>query len=240
MARETPSVLHFRASSMAPRIAWLASGAGRIPFGPGELDPGGETGGLVIGRGFDQTQILDVAHQRGHAVIAQSPRMKTGWGERRPQGVHFGERGQVGGVAEIVGELSPGEAGTGRGFHSDHADFFSTPELGAQERKHQPAKVGSAPGAPHQNIGIIVGHSHLFHGFQPHNGLVKQDMVQNRAQSVICVIPLGGHFHGLRNGNAETARMFWIFGQECRGPTGFRWTEKPRSARHRFPSSARR
>ena len=99
------SILH-RASGglmfiLLPLIVWLFDTS--VYWDLYQLDAGGETGGLVIGRGFDQTQILDVAHQRGHTVVAQAARVDARRNEGAAQRVHFHQRRQVAGVAEVVG-----------------------------------------------------------------------------------------------------------------------------------------
>jgi hypothetical protein len=105
--------------------AWLASGAGRMPSARANSHSRLETTDLVVGARLDQAQLLDVADQRRHAVIAQATGVEAGRGEGRTQGVHLGEWGQMRGVAEVVGIRDHGSgSGQAAGSISDDANLL--------------------------------------------------------------------------------------------------------------------
>ena len=82
-------------------------GRGDDALGAGELDAGGKGVELLDGAGFDQAEVHDVRDQRGHAVVAQAAGVDAGRHEGAAQGVHLDQRGEVAGVAEVVGEAGP-------------------------------------------------------------------------------------------------------------------------------------
>jgi len=78
---------------------------GRCPRA-GELNAGGEGVKLLDAGGIDQVEVFDVRDQRGHAVVAQASGVNAGRNEGAAKGVHLDQRGEVAGVAEVVGELA--------------------------------------------------------------------------------------------------------------------------------------
>ena len=105
------------------------------PLGARELHAGVEAGGLVIGLGLDQAELLHMADHRRHAVIAQPAGVEAGRRESGAQRVHLGERREVRGVAEIVGVAALGERRAGGGFDGDESPFPAAAQLRAEERK---------------------------------------------------------------------------------------------------------
>ena len=96
--------------------------------------------------------------------------------------MHLYQRGQVPGVAEIVGVLAAGQGRTGSRFDGNHLHIFSAPQLFAEERKRNAGEIRSAAGAADDDIRIIACHFKLFDGFLADHGLVHQYVVENAAQ----------------------------------------------------------
>ncbi len=90
-------------------------------LGAGEGDAGLEALELVVGARLDQPELLQVTHQRCHAVITQAARVESGRDERGPQGVHLHQRRQVRRVAEVVGVRPSCERRAGGRLHGDDA-----------------------------------------------------------------------------------------------------------------------
>src|SRR5271166_3020627 len=63
------------------------------PFASGEQDARFETRRLMIGARLDEAKLLQVADQRRHAMIAQSPGVKARRDELRPKRMHLDEGG---------------------------------------------------------------------------------------------------------------------------------------------------
>lgn len=196
-------------------------GGGDDAFGFGELDAGGEAGGLVVGFGFDEAEFLHVADERGHAVVAEAAGVESWRGEGGAERVHFDERREVGGIAEVIGVGAAGEGGAGGGFDCDDAGFLASAESGTDEGEGDAGEVGSAAGATDDDIGVIIGHLELFDGFDADDGLVEQDVVEDGAQGVFGIFRLGGDFHGFRDGDTEAAGVVGALGEDGASGLGF-------------------
>jgi hypothetical protein len=85
-------------------------GRGHDALGAANSTPASKHSRLVVGHGLDQAQLLQVRHQRRHAVVAQAAGVEARRREGRAQRVHLGQRRQVAGVAEVVGVLAARQA----------------------------------------------------------------------------------------------------------------------------------
>ena len=72
MVLASPVTLHFRASSMAVRMAWQDSGAGMMPSARANWDAGLEGGDLVHCGDLDQALMGQLGDQGGGPVVAQA------------------------------------------------------------------------------------------------------------------------------------------------------------------------
>ena len=113
------------------------------------------------------------------------------------------------------------KAGTSRRLDSDDAIPGTAAELGAKERQHQAGEVGSPAGAADKDVGLIAGEGHLLHGLQAQHGLVKEHVVEHRAEGVLGVVALRGDFDGFRDGDAERSGMIGIARED--GSAGLRF-----------------
>ncbi len=196
-------------------------GRGQDAFSAGKHHSGLKAGELWIGLRFDQPQLLEVANERSHAVIAQSPRVEPWRHEGRAERVHLGERGEMRRVTEVVSILAFGERRTRRRLHRDEAHVGSAAQLLAQEREHDPCEVGPTSGTPHDHVRIGVGHRHLLNRFFSHDRLVQQHMVQHAAERVFGVVALCCQLDGLRDGDAQAPRGVWVLCQNVASRLGF-------------------
>lgn len=162
---------------------------------------------LGVGGGLHQAQLLAVTHQRCHAVVAEPAGVETRRREGAAEGVHLGQRGHVAGVAEVVGVLAARERRAGRRLDCHDARLAPAAQRLADEGKGDAREVGAATSAAHHYVGPGVGHMHLLHGFQADDGLMHQHVVEHRAECVLGVLALHRQLHGLRNCNAEAARV---------------------------------
>ena len=182
---------------MAAATAWLASGAGMMPSARANWMPAAKASNCCTVVGFGQSQIDDMRNQRRHAVIAQPAGMDSGRNERAAQGVHLHQRGQVAGIAEVIGKAALGQAGASGRFDGNHARAALALELAADVRHHEAGKIRSAAGAADDHVRIVAGQRHLLNRFLADHGLVQQHVIQHAAQRVLGVGILGGHFHSL-------------------------------------------
>jgi hypothetical protein len=138
-----------------------------------------------------------------------------------PRGVHLGQRGQMRGIAEVIGIRATGQGGTGRRFNRDDANLLPAAQLRADKGEGDAGEIGAAAGAGHDHIGIVVRPFPTAPSFQPDHRLMQQHMVQHRAKRVFGVVALDGDFHRLGNSDAETARMIRTLGENRSAASGF-------------------
>ena len=87
-------------------------GGGHDAFGAGELDARRETLRLRFGDGLHEAELVDVADEGRHAVVAEPTGVDGVGHEVVTEGVHLHERRESSGVAEVVGVVPTGEART--------------------------------------------------------------------------------------------------------------------------------
>jgi hypothetical protein len=182
-------------------------------LGTGEADAGLEALGLADRLGLDQAQLVDVAEQRRHAVVAQPAGVDGVRDEVVAQRVHLHHRREARGVAVVVAVLALGQAGAGRRLHAPDDRVDPAGQLLAQERERQPAEVGPAAGASHDDVRGVTDHGQLGERLLADDGLVQQDVVEHAAQGVVGVLGLGGHLHRLADRDAQAARAVRVLGQ---------------------------
>ena len=175
---------------------------------------------LLHGCGFGQAEIDDVRNQRRHAVIAQAAGVNSRRHKGAAEGVHLDQRREMAGVAEVVSEAALGEAGAGGGLDGHDARVALALELAAQKGHHEAGKVRSAAGAADDDIGFVAGQRHLLDGFLADDGLVEQHVIQHAAERVLGVGVFGGHFDGLRDGDAERAVRVGMLGENGAAAVG--------------------
>ena len=128
-------------------------------------------------------------------------------GPPRAHGSRRNERSKVRRVAEIVRIGAAREARARGRLDGDDSYLAPTPQLRAQERKHDAGEIGTATSAADDHVGIVVGHLHLRHGFLPDHCLMEQHVVQYAAERVLGVVALRGDLDRLGDRDAQTPRM---------------------------------
>ena len=111
------------------------------------------------------------------------------------------------GVAEVVDVLALGEARRRLGLDGDDSKVLPPPaQLVLEEGEREPAEVRAAPDAADEDVRAVARHLELPLGLQPDDRLVRQHVVQHRAERVLRVLPLGRLLDRLRDRHAEAAR----------------------------------
>ena len=115
------------------------------------------------------------------------------------EGVHGHQRGQAGGVAEVVGVDALGQRrARGRlGGHEARGPAVAQPRVG------QPGEVRASADAADHHVGPVAGELHLGDRLLPDHRLVQQDVVEHAAQRVVRPVVLGGDLDRLRDGDPE-------------------------------------
>ena len=93
-----------------------------------------ENGCLLNGSGLHEPVMVELAEDGGHAVEAQAAGVVRRGDESAAESVHLCERADHARVAEVIGELSPGEAWARSRLHCDDLIIRLASELLAHER----------------------------------------------------------------------------------------------------------
>ena len=118
------------------------------PLAAGEQHRRGEDVALEVGLGADQAVAQELRDERRRAVVAQAAGVDRGRHEVVAERVHRDERGELPGVAEVVGEDAAGRA-SGRPRARTRARRCSRPAIFSRMNgKASPAKFEPPPTQP--------------------------------------------------------------------------------------------
>ncbi len=93
--------------------------------------------------------------------------------------MHLGQWCHLAGVTEVVGIFAARERRAGCRLDSDDTRLRTAAQAGADVRKGDAGKVGTAAGAADDHVGIGISHGHLLHRLNADDGLVHQHVVQH-------------------------------------------------------------
>ena len=147
-------------------------------------------------------------------MVAQAAGVAGRGDEAGAQGIHPGHGGDLAGVAEVVGVPPPGEGGAGGRLHRHDAGILLPGELIPHEGGDESSQVGAAAGAAHHHVGILPQLGQGGGRLQADDGLVKEDLVEHRAQDIAAVGGGGGPLHRLGDGAAQAAGGAGVLGQD--------------------------
>ena len=131
--------------------------------------------------------------------------MEAGRYEVGTECIHLHQRGELGGIAVVIGEETLRQRRAGRGLDGDQLDVAPAAQLLAQEGEGDAGEVAAAAGAADDHVRVVAGHLQLLLCLETRDRLVQQDMIQHAAERVFGVVALGGQLDGLADGDAETA-----------------------------------
>ncbi len=153
----------------------------------------------------------ELAHQGGVAVVAEPARVDAGGDEGVPQGVHRDEGGELPRVAEVVGEVAPGEGGAGRRLGGDEAHLLPG-DLVRREGEGRSREVAPAPAAADHDVRTLLARDReLLFGLEPDHGLVEHDVVEDAPEGVLRVVVGSGVLDGLADGDPQASRRVRVF-----------------------------
>ena len=182
------------------------------PFGSGPLHPGRKSFNLVKCPGLDDFFFEQVADDRRHPMIPEAARVDGCRYEIVSQGVHGQKGSGHGRIPEIVGKRTTGHGWARGGLCRDNRDILAV-DLVPHIRETDPRKVAAPTGAPHNHIGIDADFLQLLLGFQSHNRLMQEHMIQNAPQRIARLLIGNSIFNGLANGYTQASRGIGIFSQ---------------------------
>ena len=136
------------------------------------------------------------------------------------QRVHSQQRRGLGGVAEVVAELTSRQAGADGGLDGDEARGAALFTSSTVERKGNAAEVRPSTDAGHHDVGRLPGHLHLALGLKADDRLMQENVVEHAAERVLRPDAPTRGLDGLRDGEAEGSRRIPTLGQ--RVPPGLR------------------
>ncbi len=117
-------------------------------LGLGEEQGGAEDLVLLHRLGGDEALVEKGAHDGGGAVVAEAPRVHGGGHEVVAQGVHLHDRGELGRVAVVEGELALREARAGGGLHGDGGELLTRRTYRGRKGMAMPPKFEPPPWHP--------------------------------------------------------------------------------------------
>ena len=187
---------------------------GQEAFAAGEQLRGFEDVGLLNGDGFHVTVVVELGEDRAHAVVAETAGVVGAGDEAGAEGIHLCERSDLTGVAEVVGELASRQGRAGGGLDGDDAVVGFASQFLAHEGGDETAEVGTAAGTADDDVG---GHVDLFKsrlGFETDDGLMQEDLVQDRTEDVAVTFLRDFRFDRFGNGAAERAGGVGVFRED--------------------------
>ena len=132
-------------------------GGGEDALHPGKVGGRLKDLGLLHTGGLNEAVVVELADHRAHAVVPQAAGVVGRGDEAGAQGVHLGQGADHARVAEVIGELAPGEAGAGGGLHGDDPVVGLPPELLPHKGGDETAQVGENYGEPYILLAQMYG-----------------------------------------------------------------------------------
>ena len=124
------------------------------------------------------------------------------------------------GVAEVIGEAAPGQAGAGGRLHGDNPVVPLPAEHLAGEGGDEAAQVGAAAGAADDDVRLDAVLVQGDAGLQADDALVEQHLVQDRAEDVAVALLAGGGLDGLGDGAAQGPGGAGVLGEDLPADVG--------------------
>ena len=129
--------------------------------------------------------------------------------------VRANSRGAVSAVSpNVVLEGALGEGGAGRRLDGEEAEVPALAGLVRHEGEHEAGEVGASSDAADDDVGGVVGQLHLLARLEADHRLVQQHVVEDAAEGVLGVLPLGGVLDGLGDGDPQRPRRVRVPGQD--------------------------
>ncbi len=133
---------------------------------------------------FHESVVVELRERRAHAVVAKTARVVGRRNEAGAERVHFCQRADHAGVAEVVGESAAREARAGRRLDGNDPVVLFAAQLLPHKRRNQTAEVRAAAGAADDDVGLDAVFIQSGFCFQTDDRLVKQNLIENAAENV--------------------------------------------------------
>ena len=170
---------------------------------------------LLDGAGLHVAVVIQLRDDGAHAVVAQAAGVVRRGDEAAAERVHLGQRADLAGVAEVVGEPAARETRAGGGLDGDEPIVALAAQLLAHERGDEAAEVAAAAGAANDNIRhdavFVKGRFRL----QADDRLVQKHLIEHAAEHVAVAGGRGGDLDGLADRAAERAGRAGVLGEDA-------------------------
>ena len=158
---------------------------------------------LLDGAGLHVAVVVQLRDDGAHAVVAQAAGVVRRGDEAAAERVHLGQRADLTGVAEVVGEPAAREARAGGGLDGDEPIVALAAQFLTHEWGDEATEVAAAAGAADNNIRhnavFVKGRFRL----QTDDRLVQQHLIEHAAEHVAVAGGRGGDLDGLADRAAE-------------------------------------
>ena len=170
---------------------------------------------LLDGAGLHVAVVVQLRDDGAHAVVAQAAGVVRRGDEAAAERVHLGQRADLTGVAEVVGEPAAREARAGGGLDGDEPIVALAAQFLTHEWGDEATEVAAAAGAADNNIRhnavFVKGRFRL----QTDDRLVQQHLIEHAAEHVAVAGGRGGDLDGLADRAAERAGRAGVLGEDA-------------------------
>ncbi len=147
-------------------------------------------------------------------MIAEPAGVERRRHERRTERVHLHERRQVPRVPEVERIETLRQARARGRLHGDDTNPAVFSKRAPDEREGEPREVRPPSRAADHDVRIVLGELHLGARLLSDDGLVHEDVVQDRAEGVLRVLARRRGLDRLGDRHAEAARRVGVFSED--------------------------
>ena len=191
-----------------------ALGCGQDALALGKHDRRVEHLALLHCDGAQIAVVIELGDDGAHAVISESARMVGRGHEAAAQRVHFRKGSDLGGVAEVIGELAARQRRTARGLDADKLNVVLALQPLAHVGRDEAAEVGAAAHAADDDVGRDAVFIERRLALQADDGLVQQDVIEHGAEDVAAIGCRDRLFHRLGDRAAQRAARAGELGED--------------------------
>ena len=163
----------------------------------------------------DEPFVDQQGERRGLAVIAESACVD--WGALIPVAyrVHLDEGSHLTRVSEVVPVLALRGRGDCLRFDSNELGFALLLQPVSYEGVREARVVAASSDTADDVVGLDVELLHLLLRLLPYHRLVKEDVIQDATQGVLCVVVGDAVFDGLADRNPKASGVVGVFLEEA-------------------------
>ena len=170
---------------------------------------------LLDGAGLHVAVVIQLRDDGAHAVVAQAAGVVRRGDEAAAERVHLGQRADLAGVAEVVGEPAAREARAGSGLDGDEPIVALAAQFLTHEWGDEATEVAAAAGAADDDVRHDAVFVERRFRLQTDDRLVQQHLIEHAAEHVAVAGSRGGDLDGLADRAAERAGRAGVLGEDA-------------------------